>query len=113
MTIKEQLLNEIDNTPIPMLPEILHFIQFMKAKQPQQDFMTFAGMASDIEELMQEIVEEAEANRHQVTVDYAKANLEELCDRTETEPDGVAIVRENRSYILISQAKWESFFKKF
>jgi hypothetical protein len=46
-----------------MLPEILHFIQFMKAKQPQQDFMTFAGMASDIEELMQEIVEEAEANR--------------------------------------------------
>jgi hypothetical protein len=63
MTIKEQLLNEIDNIPTPMLPEILHFIQFMKAKQPQQDFMTFAGMASDIEELMQEIVEEAEANR--------------------------------------------------
>ena len=50
---------------------------------------------------------------YKVTVDYAKANLEELCDRTETEPDGVAIVRENRSYILISQAKWESFFKKF
>ena len=50
---------------------------------------------------------------YQVTVDYAKANLEELCDRTEKEPDGVAIVRENRSYILIIQAKWESFFKKF
>ena len=38
---------------------------------------------------------------YQITVDYAKANLEELCDRTEKEPDGVAIVRENRSYILI------------
>ena len=50
---------------------------------------------------------------YQVTVDYAKANLEELCDRTEKEPDGVVIVRENRSYILITQAKWESFFKKF
>ena len=38
---------------------------------------------------------------YQVTVDYAKANLEELCDRTEKESDGVAIVCENRSYILI------------
>jgi PHD/YefM family antitoxin component YafN of YafNO toxin-antitoxin module len=46
---------------------------------------------------------------YQVTVDYAKANLEELCDRTEKEPDGVAIVRENRSYILITQEEWESF----
>ena len=45
---------------------------------------------------------------HHVTVDYAKANLEELCDRTEKEPDGVVIVRENRSYMLISQAEWES-----
>jgi PHD/YefM family antitoxin component YafN of YafNO toxin-antitoxin module len=49
---------------------------------------------------------------YQVTVDYAKANLEELCDRTEKEPDGVAIVRENRSYILITQAKWESLSKR-
>ncbi|UXE60131.1 MAG: type II toxin-antitoxin system Phd/YefM family antitoxin [Woronichinia naegeliana WA131] len=47
---------------------------------------------------------------YQVTVDYAKANLEELCDRTEKEPDGVAIIRENRSYILITQEKWESFY---
>ena len=53
MNIKQQLLNEIDNTPTPLLPEILHFIQFIKAKQPQQDFMDFAGMASDIEEVMQ------------------------------------------------------------
>ena len=45
---------------------------------------------------------------YQVTVDYAKANLEELCDRTEKEPDGVVIVRENRSYILITQEEWES-----
>lgn len=45
---------------------------------------------------------------YQVTVDYAKANLEELCDRTEKEGDGVAIIRENRSYILITQEEWES-----
>lgn len=42
---------------------------------------------------------------YQVTVDYAKANLEELCDRTEKEPNGVAIVRENPRYILITQTK--------
>jgi PHD/YefM family antitoxin component YafN of YafNO toxin-antitoxin module len=42
---------------------------------------------------------------YQVTVDYAKANLEELCDRTKKEPDRVAIVRENPRYILITQTK--------
>ena len=63
MTIKEQLLNELENTPTPMLAEILNFIQFIKAKHPQEDFMAFAGMANEIEDVMQEIVEEAEANR--------------------------------------------------
>jgi PHD/YefM family antitoxin component YafN of YafNO toxin-antitoxin module len=42
---------------------------------------------------------------YQVTVDYAKANLEELCDHTKKEPDRVAIVRENPRYILITQTK--------
>jgi PHD/YefM family antitoxin component YafN of YafNO toxin-antitoxin module len=48
---------------------------------------------------------------YQVTVDYAKANLDELCDRAGQEPEGVAIVRENRSYILITQEKWESLIE--
>jgi len=63
MTTKEQLIHELENTPMPMLTEILNFVQFMKSKQPQTDFMEFAGMATDIDDLMQEIVEEAEANR--------------------------------------------------
>jgi len=63
MTTKEQLIQELENTPMPMLTEILNFVQFMKSKQPQTDFMEFAGMATDIDDLMQEIVEEAEANR--------------------------------------------------
>ncbi len=46
-----------------MLTEIFNFIQFMKSKQPQIDFMRFAGIAADAEDIMQEIVEEAEANR--------------------------------------------------
>ena len=48
---------------------------------------------------------------YQVTVDYAKKNLDELCDRTGQEPEGVAIVRENRSYILITQEEWESLIE--
>ncbi len=63
MNVKEKLLNEIQNIPTPILEEILNFIQFIKAKQPQKDFMDFAGMAIEIDDLMQEIVEEAEENR--------------------------------------------------
>jgi predicted amino acid-binding ACT domain protein len=63
MTIKEQLIQEIENIPNSMLGEIFNFVLFLKAKQPQTDFMEFAGMAADIEDVMQEIVEEAEANR--------------------------------------------------
>ncbi len=45
---------------------------------------------------------------YQVTVDYAKTHLDELCDRAQQEPDGIASVRENQSYILITQAEWEA-----
>jgi hypothetical protein len=63
MTIKEKLIHEIETAPISLLPEILHFVQSLKTKQPDIDFMDFAGIAADIENKMQEIVEEAEANR--------------------------------------------------
>jgi len=45
---------------------------------------------------------------YQVTVDYAKTNLEELCDRAAQEPEGVAIVRDNRSYVLVTQEEWDA-----
>jgi hypothetical protein len=63
MTLKEELIKEIETTSISLLPEILHFVQSIKTKHPDVDFMEFAGMAADIENIMQEIVEEAEANR--------------------------------------------------
>jgi hypothetical protein len=63
MTTKEQLIRELENIPMSMFTEILNFVQFMKAKQPQIDFMEFAGMVADAEDMMQEIVDEAEANR--------------------------------------------------
>jgi len=63
MLTKAQVIREIENTPAFMLTEIFNFIQFMKSKQPQIDFMEFAGIAADAENIMQEIVEEAETNR--------------------------------------------------
>jgi PHD/YefM family antitoxin component YafN of YafNO toxin-antitoxin module len=48
---------------------------------------------------------------YQVTVDYAKKNLDELCDRATQESEGVAIVRENQSYVLITQEEWESLME--
>ena len=48
---------------------------------------------------------------YQVTVDYAKTNLEELCDRATQEPEGVAIVRDNRSYVLVTQEEWDSILE--
>jgi len=63
MLTKAQVIREIENTPAFMLTEIFNFIQFMKSKQPQIDFMEFAGIAADAEDIMKEIVEEAEANR--------------------------------------------------
>ncbi|MFM7600862.1 MAG: hypothetical protein ACKO7R_06660 [Pseudanabaena sp.] len=63
MLTKAQVIQEIEDTPAFMLKEIFNFIQFMKSKQPQIDFMEFAGIASDAEDIMQEIVEEAEVNR--------------------------------------------------
>ena len=47
MTLKEQLIKEIETTPISLLPEILHFVQSIKTKHPDVDFMEFAGMAAD------------------------------------------------------------------
>ena len=51
MTIKEKLLKEIETIPPSMLKEILNFVQFIKAKHPQEDFMNFAGMAREIDDV--------------------------------------------------------------
>lgn len=48
---------------------------------------------------------------YQVTADYAKTHLDELCDRASQDAEGVAIVRENQSYVLISQEEWESLLE--
>jgi len=36
------------------------------------------------------------------------ANLDELCDRAAKVPEGVEIVHDNRSYVLVTHEEWES-----
>lgn len=63
MTPKQQLIEELKNTPSPIVDSVLDFLRFLKAKQPSTDFMKFAGMAADTPELMEDIAKDAEANR--------------------------------------------------
>ena len=63
MTPKQELLKELEDTPSPVITEVLHFLRFLKAKQSPVDFMEFAGMAADVPELIDEIVVNAEAAR--------------------------------------------------
>jgi PHD/YefM family antitoxin component YafN of YafNO toxin-antitoxin module len=45
---------------------------------------------------------------YQVTVDYAKSHLDELCDRTGQEPQGIKISRGDQDFILLSKTDWEA-----
>ena len=73
--------------------------------------MTILEMAVLIYYRMKKVQDQANKNMYQVTVDYAKVNLDELCDRAGEESEGVAIVRKNRSYILITHEEWESLIE--
>ncbi|MEB3189719.1 MAG: type II toxin-antitoxin system Phd/YefM family antitoxin [Snowella sp.] len=48
---------------------------------------------------------------YHVTLDYAKNHLDELCDQVALEAQGIGIVRDNRSYILLTQEDWESLIE--
>jgi hypothetical protein len=45
---------------------------------------------------------------YQVTIDYAKDYLGELCDQTEHEQTGIKIDRGDQSFILLTQKEWET-----
>ena len=46
---------------------------------------------------------------YHVTAEYAQNNFAQLLDRALTEPEGIVIVKDNQSLILISQAELESW----
>ena len=48
MTIKEQLLQELDSTPDRLIVEILNFLQFLKAKE-QSNRSTDESLLADSE----------------------------------------------------------------
>lgn len=45
---------------------------------------------------------------YQVTSDYAQNNFDEILDRASQDPEGVAIVQANKSFVLISQEELEA-----
>ena len=48
---------------------------------------------------------------YQVTSDYAQNNFDEILDRASQDPEGVAIVQANRSFVLISQEELEALIE--
>jgi prevent-host-death family protein len=48
---------------------------------------------------------------YQVTSDYAQNNFNEILDRASQDPQGVAIVQANKSFVLISQEELEALIE--
>lgn len=48
---------------------------------------------------------------YQVTSDYAQNNFNEILDRASQDPEGVAIVQANKSFVLISQEELEALIE--
>jgi prevent-host-death family protein len=48
---------------------------------------------------------------YQVTSDYAQNNFSEILDRASQDPEGVAIVQANKSFVLISQEELEALIE--
>jgi len=65
MTPKQQLLQELETTPLPIILQILHFLRVLKAQKSSLDFMDFAGIAADMSEEMDDVVATTQSDRQQ------------------------------------------------
>lgn len=48
---------------------------------------------------------------YQVTADYASQNFEEIIQRASIEAEGVTIVKDNKSFVLIDQQELEALIE--
>lgn len=48
---------------------------------------------------------------YHVTADYASQNFDEIIQRANTEPEGVTIVKDNKSFVLIDQEELEALIE--
>ena len=64
MNPKQQLIKELENTPISTVKSVLDFLLYLKSKRPAADVMEFAGMLADEPELADGIISDSEAQRH-------------------------------------------------
>jgi len=65
MNPKQELLQELETTPITIVLQLLAFLRFLKAQKPPLDFMDFAGIAADIGNTMDDLVATSERDRQQ------------------------------------------------
>ena len=49
MTPKQELLQELETTPLPIILQLLQFLRFLKAQKPPLDFIDFADTAADMD----------------------------------------------------------------
>ena len=67
MTPKQQLIQEIDDTPTAMISDVLNYLRSLKAQRLSErsgrDVMQFAGMLADRPDLADGIIEDAEQSR--------------------------------------------------
>ena len=63
MTPKQQLLQELETTPLPIILQLLAFLHILKSQKPSLDFMDFAGMAADVTDVIDEIIATSENDR--------------------------------------------------
>ena len=48
---------------------------------------------------------------YRVTADYARQNFDEIIQRADTEIEGVTIVKDNKSFVLIEQEELEALIE--
>ena len=78
MTILEKAVSTMQQLPIEKQQEVLSFIEFLVFKLDNRQLAS------------------------------ADVDLDELCDRAAKLPQGVEVVHDNRSYVLVTHEEWES-----
>jgi predicted HTH domain antitoxin len=65
MTPKQELLQELETTPLPIILQLLQFLRFLKAQKPPLDFIDFADTAADMDNQIQEPIITGQNDRPQ------------------------------------------------
>jgi predicted HTH domain antitoxin len=65
MTPKQELLQELETTPLPIILQLLQFLRFLKAQKPPLDFIDFAGTTADMDNAIEDPIVTSQNDRPQ------------------------------------------------